>query len=91
MNWTNYINIEIHRNLLICPACNNDSLNELDNILKCVNCNREYVIRDNIPFNVNVLEVGCGTGQLANYLGLASRNVFGTDMCLNSLQLAENF
>ena len=40
-------------------------------------------LNDQIPFNVNVLEVGCGTGQLSNYLGLASRNVFGTDMCLN--------
>ena len=48
-------------------------------------------MNEQIPFNVNVLEVGCGTGQLTNYLGLASRNVFGTDMCLNSLKLAEVF
>ena len=139
----------VHRKFLICPACNNDNLNELNDILHCANCDREYVISDNIPlmylpndwknshydvtemvkqfyettpfpnyeemegindlviksemgfyakflneqipFNVNILEVGCGTGQLANYLGLASRNVFGTDMCLHSLKLAENF
>ena len=48
-------------------------------------------LNEQIPFNVNVLEVGCGTGQLANYLGLASRNVVGTDMCFNSLHLAEAF
>jgi 2-polyprenyl-3-methyl-5-hydroxy-6-metoxy-1,4-benzoquinol methylase len=48
-------------------------------------------INEQTPFNVNVLEVGCGTGQLANYLGLAKRNVVGTDMCLNSLRLAEAF
>ena len=48
-------------------------------------------LNEQTPFNVNVLEVGCGTGQLANYLGLESRNIFGTDMCLNSLQLAEIF
>ena len=41
--------MEIHRNLLICPACNNDKLNELDDILKCINCGREYIIRNNIP------------------------------------------
>ena len=48
-------------------------------------------LNEQIPFNVNVLEVGCGTGQLANYLGLATRNVVGTDMCFNSLRLAEAF
>ena len=141
--------MEVINKLLICPACDNDNLNKLDYKLICINCDREYMIRDNIPlmffqtdwnnakydvtkmvkqfyektpfpnyenmegvndlvkksekgyyakfmneqipFNVNVLEVGCGTGQLTNYLGLASRNVFGTDMCLNSLKLAEVF
>ena len=48
-------------------------------------------LNEQIPFNVNVLDVGCGTGQLANYLGLAKRNVVGTDMCFNSLHLAEAF
>jgi SAM-dependent methyltransferase len=49
------------------------------------------MLNDQIPFNVRVLEVGCGTGQLANYLGIAHRSVFGADMCLNSLRLAESF
>ena len=44
-----------------------------------------------IPFGVRILECGCGTGQLSNFLGIAHRTVFGTDMCLNSLQLAESF
>lgn len=39
-----------------------------------------------------VLEVGCGTGQLTNFLGLSwKRKVFGVDMCLNSLRLAKGF
>ena len=38
-----------------------------------------------------VLEVGCGTGQLTNFLGISCRRVIGTDMCLNSLRLAEKF
>ena len=44
-----------------------------------------------IPFNSTVLEVGCGTGQLTNFLGIACRRVVGADLCLNSLQLGEKF
>ena len=38
-----------HGNLLICPVCNSDNINELEDIHKCANYNREYVIKDNIP------------------------------------------
>ena len=39
-----------------------------------------------------VLEAGCGTGQLTNFLGLSpGRRVFGGDICLNSLGLANGF
>jgi carbamoyltransferase len=44
-----------------------------------------------IPFNSSVLEVGCGTGQLSNFLGIGCRRVIGTDLCLNSLRLGEEF
>jgi SAM-dependent methyltransferase len=44
-----------------------------------------------LPFNSSILEVGCGTGQLTNFLGVSCRRVVGTDMCLNSLALAERF
>jgi SAM-dependent methyltransferase/uncharacterized protein YbaR (Trm112 family) len=44
-----------------------------------------------LPANSLVLEVGCGTGQLSNFLGVSCRRVIGTDMCLNSLRLAEEF
>jgi carbamoyltransferase len=44
-----------------------------------------------IPYNAAVLEVGCGTGQLTNYLGISCRSVVGTDLCLNSLRLADAF
>jgi len=38
-----------------------------------------------------VLEVGCGTGQLSNFLGVRGRTVYGADLCLNSLKLARQF
>jgi len=38
-----------------------------------------------------VVEIGCGTGQLTNFLAIAHRTVVGTDMCLNSLRLAQKF
>ena len=44
-----------------------------------------------IPYNSTVLEVGCGTGQLTNFLGAGFRRVIGTDLCLNSLRLGERF
>jgi len=44
------------------------------------------------PYNANILEAGCGTGQLSNFLGMAKgRSVFGADMCLNSLKLGQEF
>ncbi len=44
-----------------------------------------------IPYNASVLEVGCGTGQLSNFLGISCRRVIGTDICMNSLKLGEAF
>ncbi len=50
------------------------------------------MLNEQIAPETRILEVGCGTGQLANYLGAAGqRVVFGTDMSLPSLRLAENF
>jgi SAM-dependent methyltransferase len=46
---------------------------------------------EQIPFDARVLEVGCGTGQLSNFLGIGCRTVVGTDLCLNSLRLGERF
>jgi 2-polyprenyl-3-methyl-5-hydroxy-6-metoxy-1,4-benzoquinol methylase len=50
------------------------------------------LIDEQIPFGSAVLEVGCGTGQLSNFLGTTwGRTVLATDACLNSLKLAEGF
>jgi carbamoyltransferase len=50
-----------------------------------------HLLHQAIPFNTDVLEVGCGTGQLTNFLGIACRRIVGTDLCLNSLRLGEQF
>ncbi len=50
------------------------------------------LLDEQIPAGARVLEAGCGTGQLSNFLGIRTgRTVFGTDLCLNSLKLAEGF
>jgi carbamoyltransferase len=49
------------------------------------------LLNDQIPYDARVLEVGCGTGQLTNFLSIAHRSVLGIDVCLNSLRLAVGF
>ncbi len=49
------------------------------------------VLDESIPYNTDILEIGCGTGQLTNFLGISCRRVIGADMCLNSLRLGEKF
>lgn len=49
------------------------------------------LLNKQVPFNIRVLEVGCGTGQMSNFLGISQRYIFGTDMCLNSLSLGQEF
>ena len=48
--------------------------------------------KDFIGYNKNVLEVGCGTGQLALYFSIGTNNhVIGLDATIESLELANNF
>jgi 2-polyprenyl-3-methyl-5-hydroxy-6-metoxy-1,4-benzoquinol methylase len=49
------------------------------------------MLNRSIPPHARVLEVGCGTGQLGNFLGIAQRDVLSVDICLNSLRLAQRF
>ena len=48
-------------------------------------------LNDSIPYGAQILEVGCGTGQMSIFLSLANRRVYATDLCPNSLQLARKF
>lgn len=49
------------------------------------------LLDEQIPFGTRVLDCGCGTGQLTNFLSIASRTVIGADLCINSLRLATEF
>ena len=46
---------------------------------------------DSIPVGASVLEIGCGTGQLALYLSRFNRFIFGIDLSKRSLELATEF
>jgi SAM-dependent methyltransferase len=43
-----------------------------------------------IPFDTDVVDIGCGTGQLACFLALKGRRVMGVDYSQHSLALAES-
>jgi SAM-dependent methyltransferase len=50
------------------------------------------LLDEQLPRPATVLEAGCGTGQLSNFLGMGwGRTVIGADACLNSLRLAKTF
>ena len=50
------------------------------------------LLDEQTPRNAKVLEVGCGTGQLSNFMGMSwGRSVFGADLCINSLSLGHRF
>jgi SAM-dependent methyltransferase len=49
------------------------------------------LLDEQVPPGTRVIECGCGTGQLSNFLSIANRTVFGTDLCLNSLRLGHEF
>lgn len=50
------------------------------------------LLDEQLPEGALILEAGCGTGQLSNFLGMSwKRKVFAGDMCLNSLRLAKRF
>lgn len=49
------------------------------------------LLDDQIPWRTRILECGCGTGQLTNFLSIAGRTAIGTDLCMNSLRMARDF
>jgi SAM-dependent methyltransferase len=52
-----------------------------------------HLLDQQVPVRATILEVGCGTAQLSNFLASSSRSrtVFGADLSLSSLRLGEAF
>ena len=48
-------------------------------------------IDDELNYGINVLELGCGTGQLSLFLTRGNRNIYGVDISEGSLILGEKF
>jgi SAM-dependent methyltransferase len=50
------------------------------------------LLDDQLPSNALILDAGCGTGRLANFLGIQKdRRVIGTDISLSALKQAKAF
>lgn len=50
------------------------------------------MLDEQISHSARILEIGCGTGQMTNFLGMGwGRTVIGADLCMNSLMLAQGF
>jgi SAM-dependent methyltransferase len=75
------------------PFPNYDGLESRDSLIRKARASLFAAMLDaQLPDGAVVLEAGCGTGQLTNYLGLSwKRRVIGGDMCINSLRLAKGF
>jgi SAM-dependent methyltransferase len=51
-----------------------------------------HLLNEQMPFRAKILEAGCGTGQLSNFLAIPwLRTVFATDICYHSLRLGHEF
>jgi SAM-dependent methyltransferase len=68
---------------------------EFDSVASLARKAREGVfarlLDQQVPPGARILECGCGTGQLSNFLSIANRTVFATDLCVNSLRLGQDF
>ena len=50
------------------------------------------MLDEQISHTASILEIGCGTGQMTNFLGMGwGRTAIGADLCMHSLKLAQVF
>src|SRR5215207_1801501 len=70
----------------VTPFPNYDGLDTRDSLRQKARASvAAQLLNDQISNTATILEVGCGTGQMTNYLGMTwGRTVIGSDICLNS-------
>lgn len=69
-----------------------EAMDDADSLIKKAQANLYIsLFNQQLPLNQTILEIGCGTGQLANLLGLSNRFIIGADLSFNSLNLAQKF
>jgi SAM-dependent methyltransferase len=49
------------------------------------------MLDEQLPPGIRIAECGCGTAQLSNFLSRANREIFATDICVNSLRMGKKF
>ncbi|MBI4707553.1 MAG: methyltransferase domain-containing protein [Candidatus Omnitrophica bacterium] len=74
------------------PFPNYDNLSDGNSLTRRLNEGPfERLLDASVPLEAKIIECGCGTGQLTNFLSLRGRSVIGTDICVNSLKLGQKF
>ncbi len=74
------------------PFPNYDEFDDVGSLIdKASQSHFANLLSEQIPFGTRILECGCGTGQMSNFLSIANRTVIGTDICINSLKMADDF
>jgi ubiquinone/menaquinone biosynthesis C-methylase UbiE/uncharacterized protein YbaR (Trm112 family) len=74
------------------PFPNYDEFDSVSSLIRKARLGRfAKLLDDQVPPGARILECGCGTGQLGNFLSIANRSVFATDICVNSLELGQEF
>jgi len=75
------------------PFPNYDGLDTRDRLRRKASASvAGKLLDEQLPDGCKILEAGCGTGQMSNYLAMhRGRTVIGSDICFNSLRLANEF
>jgi 2-polyprenyl-3-methyl-5-hydroxy-6-metoxy-1,4-benzoquinol methylase len=74
------------------PFPNYNSFDTLATFVRQADAGFPRLLRNQLPLNANVLEVGCGTAQLSNYLAATTLSrVYASDMTLASLRMGHEF
>ena len=92
-NKEDIITEEVRKFYMNDPFPNYNSYDDIDNFID-EKKNNSYLqsLLDIIKPNYDVLEFGCGTGQLGNYLSAVSyANIICADLSFNSLKMANDF